>query len=242
MFADDKFGFGGGTPVETLIDEEIPQDLEGTGGDFEFTEPTGGGLFPPRILPGPVRFRFEFVRLEEQESNDSLHTLRNGKVPKIFYNAHVQNAELQPGKLLRDTGEPETTIRFNEAGGFKSQAMQDKNVSTDIERLYTTLGLLAEFGPPKSLDQMVTMIQNASGRIGSGAIGWNAAVKTDKTNERGKTIYEVFASKPNTARGEKRWPRGEDGKLQEQVTFEDGTVKTAREQIVSLYAPKKETQ
>lgn len=241
MFADDKFGFGGGT-VETLVDEEIPQDLQGTGGDFEFDEPTGGGEYPPRILPGAVRFRFEFAKLDEQDANGSVHTLRNGKVPKITYNAHVLNADLTPGRLLRDTGEPETPVRFNEASGFKSQAMKDKKVSTDVERLYTTLGLLAEFGPPKSLDQIVQMIQGANGRIGTGAIGWNAAVKTDQTNEKGKTVYEVFSTKPNTKRGEKPWPRGEDGALLERVTFSDGTEKLAREQIIALYAPKKETK
>ena len=235
--SDETFGFGAGAATAGLLDTEIPPEIGG--GDFEFDEPTGGGgNFPPRITPGPARFRVEITAYAEQDANGSVHVLRNGKVPKLTYTAHVQVGDLGPGRLLKDSGEAEIPVRFNDASGFKSEAMKAKHVSTDLERLYTATGLLAEFGPPKSLDSMVEMLRNAGSRYASGNIGWTAGAKTDDVNDKGKTIYEVFSTKPNTKRGEKPWPRAADGSLATSVTFANGETKMAREGVTALYAPK----
>lgn len=211
----EAFGFGSsGTVVDdTAIPDNPALDADE---DFQFDESTGGGEFPPQLTPGPVTFRYECTEFKAAEG---------GRPNELTYTAHVQTAGLTPGRILRDRGLTEIPVRFNRSSDYKSDKMKEKKVPSDMERLYSGLGLVDEIGKPSSRAQMIEVLRGANGRTAQGSVAWGAAIKI-KDGE-----YEVYSTSPNTKRGEKPWPRNPDGTLATSVKFSTGDTKMAREEI-----------
>lgn len=227
MMSDSEFGFGG---VAVADDTTIPDNPAlGADDDFQFDE-SQGGQFPPRITPGPVHFRYEVTGFKDAAAN-------NGKASEVTYTAHVQVADLGPGRLLKDQGLTEIPVRFCRASDYKSAAMKEKKVPSDAERLYAALGLVEEVGKPTSRAQMWEVLRGASGRIAKGSLVWSAAIKNG-TDDKGKTKYETFSTSPNIKRGDKPWPRTAEGQLALEVTFSTGESRVGREEIGGLVVPK----
>lgn len=208
-----------------MTDLEIPADTE-VNDDFQF-DTDEGMRFAPRITPGTVTFRFEPTRNEES----------NGK-RTIEYTAHVQVKGLAPARILRTINGDEAPLNFQRASDFKSPAMRDKKIPSDMERLYSALGLVATHGKPTSKEQMFDTIYAAAGAIGKATIIWKAVRTVSKKTETSKAVYETFSTSPNVKKGEKPWPRAEDGSLLEEVTFADGSTKMGREEIGRLIPAK----
>ena len=181
---------------------------------------------PPRITPGSVNFRFEETGFETKINPKGV------EIAEITFTAHVQAADLQPGRLLRDNGESEVQIRFNRTSDYKSDLMKEKEVQSGFERLYQCLGLIQEIGKPKSKAAMLEALRASTGRHGSGKLIWTCAKKISDD------LTEVYSTSPNTKRNEKPIPRGEDGNPVQEITFSNGDTKMVREEIGRLFVPR----
>jgi hypothetical protein len=227
------------TDIFSTVTEEIPKDLQDDlGADYIFTEADvqSGGEFEPRILPGTVYFRFEVTDHKEPQEGETAH--------QITYTAHVQVADLGPGRLRRDTGQSEVPITYNRIWvrppERDPQTKEFKSKPYDLIALHAGLhrkegkSLLAEQGPADFKEMLRRVLEAGSGtHFAKGSLIWESYKKFE-------TGPQVFSTSPRKGRNPQNpWPpRDENNQLPISVTFADGDTKTAQEKIGRVYAIK----
>lgn len=172
------------------------------------------GVYLPAVSPGPVEFVFNL---------DKVNTIvvQGETMPQIEWTAEILTDKLPAERLLSPTN-GRVRVPFQRSSFY---VFPKRGISPAGE-LYRALGLHETHGKANNKGEVIERLQQASGSaVGRGISGLEAYNRN--TGER-------FSTNPNVKKGDKPWPRTENGGYALDVQFSDGTRKPGREQIVSL--------